>query len=73
MLRVTLQGPGWAHVVQCLVPADTQRNRPRSDQHTVIIDGQPWADRAGLVALFDHLRDMVPRRLTRGELATRER
>lgn len=68
-LRITLECDGWASVIDCEPPADTGRKRPRSDQYSVTVDGTPWSQRAGLVAIFDHARSLVPRRLSRDEIA----
>ncbi len=66
VVHIPLSGPGWAHDVRLLVPADRGRNRPRSDQFRVVIDGAVWAERAGLTAVFRHLHaNVIPPVLTR--------
>jgi hypothetical protein len=68
--EITIKGPGWCHVVRAVVPCDAGVKRSRSDQHAVDVNGERWADKAGLVAIFNHARSLVPRRLTRNELAS---
>ena len=64
-IRMQISGPGWAHDVRCTVPVDRGCKRPRSDQYAVQIDGDAWAERAGLTALFRHLQSVIPRTVTR--------
>ena len=64
--RWLIEGKGWAINVQLLEPADIKCRRPRSDQYRVTINGELWRERAGLVALMDHLRTAeIPRAMTR--------
>jgi hypothetical protein len=61
-------GPGWAHRVQLLVPADKGRNRPRSDQHTLMIDGQKVAERISISAALRLIQTKyLPRQMTRAQ------
>ena len=61
-------GPGWAHRVQLLVPADKGRNRPRSDQHTLLIDGQQVAERISISAALRLIQTQyLPRQQTRAQ------
>lgn len=61
-------GPGWAHCVQLLVPADKGRNRPRSDQFTLLIDGQKVADRISITAALRLMQTKyLPRQQTRAQ------
>lgn len=68
-MRLTIQGPGWAHELVCSVPHSPGRNRERCDRYSVAVDGEPWGT-AGLVEIFAHARGLVPRRLSRRELET---
>jgi hypothetical protein len=47
--------------------------RPRTDQWCVIINGVQWSPAAGLVGVFDELRERVPRTMSRRAIATIER
>ncbi len=61
-------GPGWAHRVQLLVPPDKGRNRPRSDQFTLMIDGKQMAERISITAALRLIQtDYLPRQSTRAE------
>lgn len=61
-------GPGWAHRVQLLVPADKGRNRPRSDQFTLLIDGQVVAERISITAVFRLIQTKyLPHQQTRAQ------
>jgi hypothetical protein len=61
-------GPGWAHRVQLLVPADKGRNRPRSDQHTLMIDGQQVAERISISSALRLIQTKyLPRQQTRAQ------
>ena len=70
--HVTLQisGPGWCYVLRATVPPEAGRRRPRSDQYVVTQDDLPLPDISSLTAMFTHARSLVPRRLSRDELAT---
>ena len=63
-------GPGWAHAVRLLVPADKGRNRPRSDQFDLWIDGRLIAERTNITAALrliqtDYLPSMPTRKQSR--------
>ncbi len=61
-------GPGWAHRVQLLVPPDKGRNRPRSDQHMVLLDGEQVAERISITAALRLIQtDYLPRQQTRAQ------
>ncbi|MDA5374466.1 hypothetical protein PH344_25675, partial [Escherichia coli] len=61
-------GPGWAHRVQLLVPADKGRNRPRSDQFTLLIDGHQVAERISITAALRLMQTKyLPRQQTRAQ------
>jgi hypothetical protein len=61
-------GPGWAHRVQLLVPPDNARNRPRSDQHTLLIDGKQVAERISITAALRLIQtNYLPRQQTRAQ------
>lgn len=72
-MRITVSGPGWGHTIVCTVPMETARNRPRSDQYAVEIDGAPWAELAGKIAILAELISMLPRALSRRTIATLQR
>ena len=62
----TMAGPGWAHDVQMLQPADRGTKRPRSDQFVLVVDGLVALPLAGLVQIMEHLRTKVlPKQMTR--------
>lgn len=59
---------GWTVEVRLLVPASVGRNRPRSDQFDLEIDGAIALRRKGLTAVMEHLRtEVFPHQLTRLE------
>lgn len=61
-------GPGWAHVARLLVPADKGRNRPRSDQFTLLIDGTQIAERISVTAALRLIQSAyLPRQQTRAQ------
>jgi len=61
-------GPGWAHAVRLLVPADKGRNRPRSDQFMLLIDGKMIAERISITAALRLIQtDYLPRQQTRAQ------
>lgn len=61
-------GPGWAHAAQLLIPADKGRNRPRSDQYTLLIDGKQVAERTSITAALRLIQtDYLPRQQTRAQ------
>lgn len=62
------KGAGWAHHAQLLVPPDKGRNRPRSDQHTLLIDGQQVAERISITAALRLIQtEYLPRQQTRAQ------
>lgn len=61
----TIQGRGWAHELRMLVPSDHGRNRPRSDQYTLLIDGDEVAERIGLADILARVRKLLPRPASR--------
>lgn len=61
-----MAGPGWAHEVRLLQPADRGAKRPRSDQFVLVIDDEVVLALAGMVQIMEHLRtNVLPKQMTR--------
>ena len=67
-----MSGIGWAADVRLLIPPNQGRHRPRSDQFTLLVDGEVIGQRMGMTAIMRHLQTAVlarqANRAQRGEI-----
>lgn len=66
----TFKGPGCTHKARLFTPPDSTRNRPRSDQYALEINGQLVSERVNITAALRLIQsEYLPRLPTRAQRA----
>lgn len=68
-VSVTVKTRHESHTLTACIPAQRGVKRPRSDQFTVALDGEPVAGLEGYTAILARVGEWLPRMMTRKERA----